>query len=185
MRQKLFLLLVVTLVFAVGITVWAEEGNWLQTGTSFDPLFKDVYLACQGVSTARSTLSEVYGRSREIAQLHGLKKEYTDKEILEQLSRRKSELTKEQLSYFKDALISLGTANQQAKTSLEACQKLQPRLQEAIQQAPTELAFQPWKIKKVIKGLKDSLVQVTNASKDGAMLVKELAEVTLLVQKIK
>lgn len=183
MRQKLFLLLVVTLVFAVGTTVGAEEGDWLKTDTSFDPLFKDVYLACQGVSTARGTLSEVYGRSREIANLHGIKKE-AEKEILEELGNRKSELTKEQLSYFKDALISLGTATRQAKESLKACQSLQPRLQEAIEKAPEELAFQPWKIKKVVKGLKDSLVQVTNASKEGAILVKELAEITPLVQKI-
>ncbi len=184
MRQKLFLLLVVTLVFAVGTTVWAEEGNWLQTGTSFDPLFKDVYLACQGVSTARSTLSEVYGRSREIAQVQGLKKEYTDQEILEELGNRKSELTKEQLSYFKDALSSLGTATLQTKTSLGACQRLQPKLQEAIEKAPEELAAQPFKAIKIVKNLKKSSVQLKNASKEGTALVEELAKVTPLVQKI-
>lgn len=185
MRQKLFLLLVVTLVFAVGATVWAEEGNWLQTGTSFDPLFKDVYLACQGVATARSTLSGIYDKSREIARLHGIKKEYSNTEILGVLANRRSELTKDQLSYFTGALINAKAANLQTKTSIEACQRLQPKLQEAIEKAPEELAFQPWKAKKVIQGLKDSLVQVNQASKEGAVLAKELAGVIPLLQKIK
>ena len=184
MRQKLFLLLVVTLVFAVGTTVWAEEGEWLQTGTSFDPLFKDVHIACQGVSTARGTLSKVYSGSREIANLHGIKEKCTDIEMLDALGNRRSELTKEQLSYFGNALGSLGTATLQAKTSLKACQRLQPKLQEAIEKAPEELATQPFKAIKVVKNLKKSSVQIKNASKEGTVLVGELAKVTPLVQKI-
>ena len=61
---------------------------------------------------------------------------------------------------------------------------MQPRLRKVVEQAPWELALQPWKIKQVVQGLRESLVQVTDASKEGAILVKELAEVTLLVQKI-
>ena len=185
MRQKLFLMVVVASLSAVGATGWAEKEDWLKTGTSFDPLFKDVYLACQGVTTARGTLSGIYDKSREIASLHGIKKEYSNTEILGILANRRSELTKDQLSYFTDALINAEAANQQTKTSIESCQKLQPRLEEAIEKAPEELAFQPWKIGKVIKGLKNSLVQVNEASKEGAVLAKELAEVIPLLQKIK
>ena len=130
-----------------------------------------------------NTLSEIYGASGEIARSHGLKQE-AEKEILAELGNRRSELTKEQLAYFADALISLKSATPQAKISLEACQNLQPRIQKAIEQAPTELALQPWKIKPVARGLKDSLVQATNASREGAILVKELAAVTPLVRTI-
>lgn len=185
MRQKLVLLVTVALLSAVGATVWTEEGNWLKTDTSFDPLFKDVYLACQGVATARSTLSGIYDKSREVARLHGIKKEYSNTEILGVLANRRSELTKDQLSYFTGALINAKAANLQTKTSIEACQKLQPELEKAINQAPAELTFQPWKAKKVIQGLKDSLVQVNQASKEGAVLTKELAGVIPLLQKIK
>ena len=184
MRHKLSLLLVVMLLFAVRAIGWTEEEDWLKTQTSFDPLFKDIHLACQGVSTARGVLSVIYDKSGQIAQLHGIKKEYSNTVILGMLANRRAELTADQLSYFADALISAETAKLQAKTSVEACQNLQPRLEEAIEKAPTELAFQPWKIKKVIKGLKDSLVQANSTSKEGAVLVKELAEVTFLLQKI-
>lgn len=184
MRQKLFLLLMITLVFVGGTTVGAEEGEWLQTGTSFDPLFKDVHLACQGVSTARGTLSKVYSGSRKIANLHGIKKKCTDIEMLAALGNRRSELTKEQLSYFTGALSSLGTTTLQTKTSLEACQKLQPKLQEAIEKAPEELAANPFKAIKVVRNLKKSSKQLKNASKEGTVLIKELAEITPLVQKI-
>lgn len=184
MRQKLFLLVVVASLSAVAATGWAKKGDLVKTGTSFDPLFKEVYSASQGVTTARGTLSGIYDKSREIASLQGVKKKYSNTEILGILASRRSELTKDQLSYFTDALTNATAANQQNNTSIESCQKLQPRLEEAIEKAPEELMFQPWKVGKVIKGLKNSLVQVNQASKEGAVLAKELAEVIPLLQKI-
>ena len=184
MRQKLFLLLVVASLSAVAATGWAKKGDLVKTGTSFDPLFEEVYSACQGVTTAQGTLSGIYDKSREIASLQGIKKKYSNTEILGILVSRRSELTKDQLSYFTDALINATAANQQTKTSLASCQKLQPRLEEAIEKAPEELTFQPWKIGKVIRGLKNSVVQLNQASREGAALVKELAEVIPLLQKI-
>ena len=185
MRQKLFLLVMVALLSAVGVAGWTENGDCLKTGTSFDPLFKEVYSACQGVTTARGKLSGIYDKSREIASSQGVKKKYSNTELLGILARNRSKLSKGQLSYFTGALTKATAANQQNNTSIEACKKLQPRLEEAIEKAPEELAYQPWKAGKVIKGLKDSLVQVNQASQDGTVLAKELAEVIPLLQKIK
>jgi seryl-tRNA synthetase len=164
--------------------VWTGGDDWYETQTSFDPLFKDVHSTCQGVATARSTLDEIYDKSGQIAQAIGMTKEVSNTEILRMLVTRRADLSVEQLSYFADALLSARTAKSQAQTSVEACKNLQTKLEKAIEEAPVELALQPWKIKKVVKGLKNSVTQINDASQEGVTLVKELTEVILLLQKI-